>query len=197
MAPDEDCLSSPKNQPAATIFWHPCRARRPRNRDCLLKGCEREFRPQQPLVRYCREACREQARQWRAWKARRRYRQSANGKQKRRAQSCRYRERRKLRPEGKAAPGEQREGHPCKFFFMHLRSSGVLCGVRSHPAIAAAAILFSSLPARSGAGSGTGTALVPTAPSVETAPGGKKTRPAPIKTCRYRPDILQSPRPPR
>src|SRR5256884_4413942 len=42
---------------------------------------------------YCNEACSERARQWRAWKARRRYRQSANGKQKRQAQSRRYRER--------------------------------------------------------------------------------------------------------
>jgi hypothetical protein len=83
MAPDEDCPPSPKNQPAAKILQH--RAGRPRNRDCLLKGCEREFRPQQPLARYCREACREQVRQWRAWKARQRYRQSANGKQKRQA----------------------------------------------------------------------------------------------------------------
>ncbi|PYU44931.1 MAG: hypothetical protein DMG54_07660 [Acidobacteria bacterium] len=59
---------------------------------------------------------------------------------------------------------KQREGHPYKIFFLLLRPSGVLCGVPSHPAITAAAVLFSELPARSGASSGTGTALAPTAP---------------------------------
>src|SRR5207302_796061 len=46
---------------------------------------------------------------------------------------------------------KQREGHPYKIFFLLLRPSGVLCGVPSHPAITAAAVLFSELPARSGA----------------------------------------------
>lgn len=181
MARDEDCQTSPKNQPAK-VLWHQRRTRRPRNRDCLLKGCERSFRPQQPLARYCSAACREQARQWRAWKARRRYRQSANGKQKRQAQCRRYRERRKARTKNRSC--EQREGHPYKIFFVLLRSSRVLCGVPSHPAITAAAVLFSSLPARSGASSGAGAALARTAPE-----------PASIKPCRYGPDILQSPRP--
>jgi hypothetical protein len=92
MAPHEDPLTSPENQLPGV--WGPKpRVRRPRRRKCLLKGCRRKFRPQQPLARYCSEACRERARQWRAWKARRRYRQSTNGKQKRQAQSRRYRER--------------------------------------------------------------------------------------------------------
>src|ERR1700752_2781448 len=112
MAPDEDCPPSPKNQPAAKILQH--RARRPRNRDGLLKGCEREFRPQQPLARYCREACREQVRQWRAWKTGQRYRQSANGKQKRQAQSRHYRKRRKDKPERKTAPASNARVIPTK-----------------------------------------------------------------------------------
>lgn len=116
MAPAEDCLTSPRNQPTAKILWRQRRARRPRSRDCLLKGCEREFRPQQPLARYCREACREQARQWRAWKARRRYRQSTNGRQKRQAQNRRYRERCKDKPERKTAPGSNARVIPTKFF---------------------------------------------------------------------------------
>ena len=104
MGPDKDSSTPPKNQDTrgtpgtpGTFETKACRrrARRPRSRACLLKGCERVFRPQQPLTRYCSEACREQARRWREWKARRRYRQSADGKQKRQAQSRRYRERRK------------------------------------------------------------------------------------------------------
>ena len=43
------------------------------------------------MARYCSEQCREQARQWREWKARQRYRQSKGGKQSRQAQSRRYR----------------------------------------------------------------------------------------------------------
>src|SRR2546430_15961202 len=81
MAPDEDCRTSPKNQPAAKILQR--RARRPRNRDCLLKGCGQEFRPQQPLARYCGETCREQARQWRGGEGRGGYGRAADGQQKR------------------------------------------------------------------------------------------------------------------
>jgi hypothetical protein len=82
MAPGEDCPTSAKNQPPAKILWRQHRARRPRRRVCLLKGCGRAFRPQQPMARYCSEACQAEARWWRQWKARRRYRQSPNGKRK-------------------------------------------------------------------------------------------------------------------
>ncbi|HTG60849.1 MAG TPA: hypothetical protein VMG63_15755, partial [Terriglobia bacterium] len=55
----------------------------------------RVFRPQQPMARYCSGACQAEARRWRQWKARRRYRQSPNGKQKRQnlseEQICRLR----------------------------------------------------------------------------------------------------------
>ena len=127
MGPDKDSSTPPKNQDTrgtpgtpGTFETKACRrrARRPRSRACLLKGCERVFRPQQPLIRYCSEACREQARRWREWKARRRYRQSADGKQKRQAQSRRYRERRKAEPERKTAALSGARVIPIKFFFV-------------------------------------------------------------------------------
>jgi hypothetical protein len=117
------------------------RARRPRRRTCLLKGCGQVFRPQQPLARYCSEACQAKARQWRQWKARRHYRQSLNGKQKRRAQSRRYRERRKERQAQETAALSPARVIPTEFFFVLLRPPGMLCGIRSHPAVAPAALL--------------------------------------------------------
>src|SRR5580692_2535975 len=66
-------------------------ARRPRSRKCLLKGCEKSFRPAHPIARYCSEGCRKQARQWSQWKSRQRYRQSEKGREKRQQQSERYR----------------------------------------------------------------------------------------------------------
>ena len=106
MGPPKDSPASPKNQEGGKIRGHRGRRRRqrPRRRNCLLKACERVYRPPQPLTRYCCEACQEQARRWRQWKARRRYRQSPHGKQKRQAQSRRYRQRQKERPVPKPAP---------------------------------------------------------------------------------------------
>jgi len=72
-------------------------ARRPRRRRCLLKGCERRFRPRQAGQRYCSEACRRAARKWSRWKAQQSYRATAVGKEKRNGQSRRYRERAKER----------------------------------------------------------------------------------------------------
>jgi hypothetical protein len=131
MGPDKDSPASAKNQDAGRTLgsagrW---RARRPRRRVCLLKDCGRVFRPQQPLARYCSEACRQQARRWRQWKARRRYRQSANGKQKRQAQSRRYRECRKERQAQETAAVTTARVIPTIFFFMLLRPAGLLCGV--------------------------------------------------------------------
>jgi hypothetical protein len=67
--------------------------RRPRRRRCLLKGCEQRFRARHARQRYCGEGCRQKARDWSEWKARRRWRASAEGKQKRNRQSQRYRKR--------------------------------------------------------------------------------------------------------
>ncbi len=126
MALGEDCPTPPKNQPPAKILWHQRRARHPRRRVCLLKGCGRVFRPQQPMARYCSEGCQAEARRWRQWKARRRYRQSPNGKHKRQAQSRRYRERRKVAPEQKTITPSTARVIPTRDFFVRLRPSRVL-----------------------------------------------------------------------
>jgi hypothetical protein len=119
MGPCEDRSTAGKNQ-AGRLRTEGLgrRARRPRSRVCLLKGCEQRFHPSHPLTRYCSEDCREEARRWRAWKARHRYRQSEGGKQKRRAQSRRYRMRRNRAGEANRGPGNPREGHRKKNYFV-------------------------------------------------------------------------------
>ena len=59
----------------------------PRVRLCLLKGCERRFRPRQAGQRYCGGPCRKAARTWSRWKAQGRYRATPAGKQQRNGQS--------------------------------------------------------------------------------------------------------------
>lgn len=85
-------------------------AGRGRQRLCLLKGCERPFTPSHPLARYCSAECRQEARRWRRWKARLRYRSSERGKERRRAQSRRRRER--LERDARDAPSERCVGDP-------------------------------------------------------------------------------------
>ncbi len=113
MGPREDGSTGQKNQAAVYVRAAVQRrqVRRPRSRACLLKGCEQRFCPKHPLTRYCSEECRERAHRWREWKARHRYRQSEGGKQKRRAQSQRYRMRHQRARESNPAPGKAREGH--------------------------------------------------------------------------------------
>jgi hypothetical protein len=163
---DQDSPSPPKNQGARRtprISGKPWRVRRPRRRVCLLKGCGRVFRPRQPIARYCSEACRAAASRWRQWKARRRYRQSANGKQKRQVQSRRYRERRKERQAREGVSVAAARVITTNFFFVLLRPPRLLCGVRPHAAISPATVVFLGLPPRPGAGAGTGAALARTA----------------------------------
>jgi hypothetical protein len=81
---------------------------------CLLKGCEQPFHPQQASERYCSAQCREKARKWSAWKAQQKYRATPVGKEKRKAQSRRYRKR-KERAGGEAADEAARVISP-KFF---------------------------------------------------------------------------------
>ncbi len=81
-----------------------------RPRRCLLKGCERLFRPQRPQTRYCSDECRQEARRWRRWQASQRYRASAGGRQRRRQQSQRYRQRVRERPTAAADADAAREG---------------------------------------------------------------------------------------
>ena len=109
MGPGEDRSTAGKNQAGHLRTGGP-RRRAPRSRVCLLKGCERRFRPSHPLTRYCSEDCREEARRWREWKAGHRYRHSEGGKQKRQAQSRRYRIRRKTAGEANRASAKLREG---------------------------------------------------------------------------------------
>ena len=95
-----DC-SSPRRQVPAH-----CRAR-----ICLLKGCEKWFSPFHSLSRYCSEACVQAARRWSRRLAAERYRASDQGKERRRQQSCRYRERVRQRQEEPETSPTVGEGH--------------------------------------------------------------------------------------
>ena len=86
--------------------WQVPGPRRARVRLCLLKGCEREFVPEDPLSRYCGVGCSAEARRWSQREANRRYRASEGGRQRRREQACRYRQRVKERDACAAAAGE-------------------------------------------------------------------------------------------
>jgi hypothetical protein len=81
-----------------------------RPRRCLLKGCERPFWARHPRSHYCSEACCRAARRWRCWRASQKYRATENGKQQRRAQSKRYRERVRERQAASADTESSREG---------------------------------------------------------------------------------------
>ena len=89
-----------------------------RPRRCLLKGCERLFWPRRPQARYCSEACCRSTRHWRCWQASQRYRASDSGRERRRDQARRYRQRLRERQIASAdvdLPGEgQRQ--PAKIF---------------------------------------------------------------------------------
>lgn len=82
------------------------------HRVCLLKGCERLFRPRHPLSRYCSAVCEAAARRWRQWRANRRYRASPHGKACRREQARRYRATIRARRAAADAPPEGCEGYP-------------------------------------------------------------------------------------
>jgi hypothetical protein len=73
-------------------------------RRCLLKGCERLYWSGHPRSRYCSEGCRRAARHWQCWWWSQQYRATENGKQHRREQSKRYRER--VRGQQKAASAD-------------------------------------------------------------------------------------------
>jgi hypothetical protein len=139
-------------------------AGRPRRRLCLLKGCERRFRPAHGRQRYCSPQCRQAARAWSGWKARLKYRATARGKQKRNRQSQRYRKRvqeRKLPRKETAA--EAARVIPKKFFRGPLQPAWLLRMLHTPAAIATATVLFACLPACDGARLGTRTALAATA----------------------------------
>ena len=85
--------------------------RRLGRRLCLLKGCERRFQPDHPFSRYCSPDCRTAARRWHRQQANARYRVSEQGKSRRRAQSCRYRERIRDRDEASSSLFSSGEGY--------------------------------------------------------------------------------------
>ncbi len=90
LAPKED-YSSPAERQAFKLSTR--RGGSPRQRKCLLKGCEKWFRPDKAQERYCSDSCVDSARVWSVRKARREYRASERGKEKRREQSRRRRQR--------------------------------------------------------------------------------------------------------
>jgi hypothetical protein len=118
MGPPESPTAHPENQEAGR---RKSRARRPRTRRCLLKGCEQRFRPQRAQERYCSQRCRRAARKWSRWKAQQRYRATRAGQQKRNGQSRRYRKRVKDRkPSVPEAVGDDARVITTKDFFRSL-----------------------------------------------------------------------------
>jgi hypothetical protein len=91
MGPSEGPANNPKNQERRRR--RRCSSRQPRTRACLLKGCQRRFRPQHALQRYCSPACRRAALAWSKWKAQQRYRAKESAKKKRKEQCQRRRDR--------------------------------------------------------------------------------------------------------
>jgi hypothetical protein len=155
---------------------------RPRPRQCLLKGCVRRFRPKHSRQRYCSAQCREAARSWSGWKARRVYRATAAGKHKRNRQSQRYRKRVKERkpPEKQAVP-EAARVIAKKFFRRLLRPARLLRMLRAAAAVAAATVLLACLPACHGARLGTRTALAKKACAAPSSSGQAAPRAAAMK----------------
>src|ERR1700752_2138751 len=146
------------------------RARKPRPRFCLLKGCEQKVHPQQARQRYCSEDCRSAARRWSQWKAKKRYREPAAGLEKRNSQSRRYRERVKSR---KAAdPEAVNDGARViiqeHFFRAHVRQARLLRALRAAAAKSFAALLFARMPSRPGASCRSGAALETSAHLIRT-----------------------------
>jgi hypothetical protein len=137
------------------------RARRPRLRRCLLKGCERLFHPRQARQHYCGKSCRDEVRKWSRWKAQQRYRETAAGQQKRNGQSRRYRERAKSRKrqEPEAVNEAARVITQEHFFRTPVRPAGLLRAIRAAAAKSLAALLFARVPASAGASPRAGAAL--------------------------------------
>ena len=135
--------------------------RRPRQRSCLLKGCEQRFHPRQAGQHYCGEDCRKAARKCSRWKVQQRYRETVAGKAKRNEQSRYYRQREKTREasDPEAVKQAARVITPERFFRARLRPAGVLRAIRARAAKSLAAFLFAGLPARAGARPRKGAAL--------------------------------------
>jgi hypothetical protein len=165
MGPPEDCTRQPDRSELFGGRKRP--VRRPRTRPCLLKGCERPFRPLRATERYCSRECRQAAEKWTRWKAQQRYRATSAGREKRNRQSQRYRERvrnRKQTTPGEALPEAARVTTP-NFFRPLLRSSRLLPGVLRTAAIASPKVLFQHVPTRHGTCPAARATLVPRPPA--------------------------------
>jgi hypothetical protein len=138
-------------------------ARRPRTRLCLLKGCEEGFPPRHARQRYCSDQCRQAARTWSRWKAQQSYRATAAGKEKRKEQSRRYRERirKRKQPPPREAIAESARVISQSFFRHLLRPARLLSGHHSSAAMAQATLLLTRMPARFGTRLATRAALAP------------------------------------
>ena len=79
----------------------------PRQRRCLLKGCEQFFKPDDHQGRYCGAACQNAADRRRRWSADQTWRKTESGRECRRQQSCRYRQRVRERREAEQAAAEE------------------------------------------------------------------------------------------
>jgi hypothetical protein len=91
VGPFECPLALAPGQPGSSRRWHPCCRR------CLLQDCQRWFLPLWPQARYCSPACRKAAEHWRSWYAGQTYRATVQGKERRREQARRHRERARQR----------------------------------------------------------------------------------------------------
>jgi hypothetical protein len=165
MGPPEDCTRQPCRPTRSGERKRP--ARRPRTRPCLLKGCERPFRPLRARERYCSRECCEAAGKWRRWKAQQKYRATAAGREKRNGQSRRFRERvrnRKQTPPEEALREAARVITP-NFFRPLLRSSRLLPGVLRTAAITSPKVLFPHMPTGHGTRLAARTTLAPCPPA--------------------------------
>jgi hypothetical protein len=86
----------------------------PRQRRCLLKGCEQFFKPDYYQARYCSAACQDAAHRWRRWSADQTWRKTESGRECRREQSCRYRRRVRERREAEQAVVEEAAQAECE-----------------------------------------------------------------------------------
>jgi hypothetical protein len=175
MGPSEDLPKSRTNQER-------CRSRprrRARKRRCLLKGCNRVYRPDHPLQRYCSEACRREAQKWRRWKAQQKYRATTLGRAKRNGQ-CRRRRQRRKALSAAAEPGAR--VIPIRFFRPGLRSARLLRKVPEDPALSPAAFLLARMPACAGARFGAGTTLEGTGSGARVRVDERRAEPIDIAT---------------
>lgn len=147
-----------------------CPTRRPRTRRCLLKGCEQCFPPQRAAERYCSEECRKKAREWSEWKAQQKYRATLAGKEKRKAQSRRYRERVwNRKAQIRLAADERTRVISPNFFRFFLRPARLLRRVPTHREISSAKVLFEAVSTCVGACFRAGTTMARAADRITAA----------------------------